>query len=216
MSAVPLLGSLSLPLVQRIEHLVDAGFEATRIAGLPGELVQRAARRSHVVRLTGFIAGDKAKDDLGTLQKAAADGAELTFAADITAALELQKVVITWLRAVESAGEPNRFLFQVILAESPPLPPPAEVQGFGGLDDFGLGDLGFDTDVLGDLEGLAGDIADVAEQALDVVDQLSALASLDGLSLGAILEPMDGQLASVSDVAGQFRDAARLLKEGLG
>lgn len=216
MSAVPLLGAISLPLVQRIEHFVDAGFEPTRIAGLPGALAQRAARRSHLVRLTGVIAGDSAAGDLGALQKAAADGAELTFAADITAALELQKVVITALRAVQSAGEPNRFLFELSLAESPPLPPPAEVQGFGGLDDFGLGDLGFDTDVLGDLEGLAGDIADVAEQALDVIDQLGALANLDGLSLGAILQPMDGQLASVGDLAGQFRDAARLLKEGLG
>ena len=41
MSAVPLLGEISLPHVQRIEHRFDGGFERVRVAGLPGELIQR-------------------------------------------------------------------------------------------------------------------------------------------------------------------------------
>jgi hypothetical protein len=215
MSAVPLLGDVTLPLVQRIEHLFEGGFERVRVAGLGGELLQRPSRPSHVIYLAGVIAGEKAADDLAALQKAAADGAERTFAADITTALELQKVVVTWFRAVESAGEPNRWLYEMVLLESPPLPPPAQVEAFGGLDDFGAGDLGFDTDVLGDLEDVAGDIADAAEAALDVVDQLSALTSLGDLAAGGIMQPMEAPLGGAADVATRFGEAAKLLRGGL-
>jgi hypothetical protein len=215
MSAVPLLGDVTLPFVQRIEHLLDGGFERVRVAGLAGELVQRPSRPSHVVYLAGLIAGQTAKDDLAKLQSAAAAGADMTFAADITTALELQKVVVTWFRAVELAGEPNRWSYEMVLVESPPLPPPAQVEAFGGLDDFGLGDLGFDTDILGDLEGLAGDIAAAADKALDVVNQLDALAGLGDLTAGGLLQPMDAPISGVATAATRAVDAARALMEGL-
>jgi hypothetical protein len=150
------------------------------------------------------------------MQQAATDGAELTFSADITSALDLQKVVITSLRAVEVAGQPNRFSYELMLAESPPLPPPAEISGFGGLDDFGVGDLGFDTDILGDLEDLAGDIAGAVDAALDAIDQLSALANLDDLQVGNFMAPITQTTGAISDLASRFKDAARDLGELFG
>lgn len=213
---IPLLGDVSLEFVQTIEHALDGGFASTRIANLPGELQQRAGRPSHRIRISGVLFGETAANDLSSLQTAAATGEELTFAADITTALDLQKVVITGLHAVELAGERGRYAYQVSLAESPPLPPPAEVSGFGfgGLDDFGLGDLGFDTDILGDLQDLAGDIAGAVSDALDVVDALSALANIGDLGgLGGVFEPLEQPVATVGQIASDLTNSITKLSQ---
>jgi hypothetical protein len=217
MTAIPLLGDISLQYVQTIRHELDTGFVPTPIAGLPGELQQRVARRSHQLYISGLLIGEEAPAQLETLQQAAASGEELTFAADITTALSLQAVVISSFRAVEDAGRPNRFWYELKIVESPPLPPPAELSGFGGLDDFGLGDLGFDTDILGDLQDLAGDIAGAVNDALDVIDQLSNLANLGNLGLGGgLLDPLDEVSGSVSDIAGDLGEALDNLSELFG
>jgi hypothetical protein len=213
---VPLLGDVSLEFVQDIQHSLDGGFAATRIANLPGELQQRSGRPSHRILITGVLFGESAADQLSLLQEAAANGEELTFAADITTALDLQKVVITGFRAVEQAGESGRFAYQVALAESPPLPPPVEVSGFGfgGLDDFGLGDLGFDTDILGDLADLAGDIAGAVNDALDVLDALSALANLGDLGgLGGVFDPLTQPVDKVGGIANELTSSIARLSE---
>ena len=207
--AIPLLGDISLAYGQVIEHALDAGFVAMPVAGLEGSYMQRLRRGSHQIRLVGVLFGPEAKDQLKTLQEAASTGEALTFAADISEALELQQVVITRFNAREEAGSPNRFMYELFITESPPLPEPAQVGAFGGLDDFGVGDLGFDTDILGDLEDLAGDIAGAVDDALDVIDQLGALANLDGLSVDGILEPLDeplGGLAEAGEVLGSATD----------
>ena len=209
--STPLLGDTSLEYVQRIEHSHDSGFVSTRIAGLAGELQQHTGRLSHRVRIQGVLFGESAATTLASMQQAAADGAELTFSADITSALDLQKVVITALRAVETAGQPGQWAYELMLAESPPLPPPAEISGFGGLDD-----LGFDTDILGDLENLAGEVAGAVDAALDAIDQLSALANLDDLQLGNVLEPISRASGQIGDLAARFKDASRDLGELFG
>jgi hypothetical protein len=211
---IPLLGDTPLEYVQRIEHALDAGFAPTRIAGLAGELQQRSGRPSHRVRIAGLLIGEGAHDALGTLQAAAQAGGELTFSADITGALDLQKVVIHAFQAQELAGSPQRIAYEIELAESPPLPPPAEVSGFGGLDDFGLGDLGLDPGVLGDIADLAGEVAGAVDQALGAVEALGALANLaasGGLDFAGILEPLDGAGRSVGTIAQQFQQATRSL-----
>ena len=211
---IPLLGDISLQYVQRIEHSLEAGFVASRIAGLEGELQQRSGRASHQVRIEGVLVGDTARDDLGTLQAAAQTGEEIPFAADVTSALDLQKVVIRSFRAEEGAGRPGPIHYRLELAESPPLPPPAEVSGFGGLDDFGLGDLGIDTGMLGDLESLAGDVAAAVDQAMGAVDALGALASLatsGGLDFAGILDPLNQTVDRMRGVASTFQAATRAL-----
>jgi hypothetical protein len=204
---IPLLGAISLEFVQRIEHSIDAGFVSTPIAGLPGELQQRSNRMSHRIALEGVLFGASAADNLKSLQEAAGNGEELTFSADITTALDLQKVLITRLDAIETAGNPSRFDYRLQLAESPPLPPPAQVSGFGGLDDFGLGDLGFDTDILGDITDIAGDIAGAVNDALQVIDAVTALADLGGLELGNFLAPIGEVGDRVASVGTNFRNA---------
>lgn len=211
--AIPILGGISLNAVQRIEHSLDAGFAGTPIAGLEGDLQQRSNRRSHRIHLTGVLSGETALADLEKLQLAAAGGEELDFSADITSALDLQKVVITDMRSVETAGEPGRFLYTMLIAESPPLPPPAQLGGFGGLDDFGFGDLGFDTDILGDIADLAGDIAGAVNDALGVLDALGSLANLDGLQVGGILQPMQAAVDKLGSIAPSMQSAVKGLAD---
>ncbi len=213
---VPLLGDISLEYVQRIEHSLDGNFLSSAIPGLDGQLQHRIARPSHRVRLRGILFGDGAAEQLSSLQKAAADGGELTFSADITTALDIQHVVIDSFHVVQDAAIPGRYVYELRLVESPPLPPPAEVSGFGGLDDFGFGDLGFDTDILGDIAGLAGDIAGAVNDALGVIDALGALASLDGLSVSGILQPLQDAANNVSPLASQFKDALTSLGDLFG
>jgi ParB-like chromosome segregation protein Spo0J len=214
---IPLLGDISLEAVQRIEHSLDGGFVAMRIAGLPGELQQRLARPSHQIQIAGVVFGDGAKDKIASLQKAAENGDELSFAADITTALDLKKVVITRFRAREQAGEPGRYEYELTVVESPPLPPPAQVSPFGGLGDFGLGDLGFDTSLLGDLESVAGAVAGAVDKAMQVIDALQALSNLDGLSLGSgLLKPMEDAMKGVANLADGFKKASSSLASVFG
>jgi len=212
--AIPLLGDVSLEYVQRIEHALDGGYVATRIAGLGGELQQRVARPSHRIAITGVLVGETASDTLASLQHQAAGGAELTFAADITSALELQKVVVTGFRAAQVAAFTDRITYEIELAESPPLPPPASLEPFGGLGDFGLGDLGFDTDLLGDLSELADQVAGAVDAAMAAVETLGALASLadlGDLSLGNVMAPIGDAAAKLPSVGDDIADAASKL-----
>jgi hypothetical protein len=218
---IPLLGDIALEAVQRIEHTLDGGFVAMRIAGLPGELQQRLARPSHQVHIVGILFGDGAKDKIGSLQKAAEKGDELTFAADIISALDLKKVVISSFRARELAGEPGRYAYDLTVVESPPLPPPAQVSSFGGLGDFGLGDLGFDPgslgSVLGDISSVASTVAGAVDKAMQVVDTLKALSNLGGLSLGpGLLKPMEDAVGGVAKLADSFKKAGASLSSVFG
>lgn len=211
---IPLLGDISLSTVQRIEHSLEAGFVSSAISGLEGELQQRAGRPSHRILIEGVLFGATARDDLSALQTAAQTGAELTFSADITSALDLQKVVIRGFQAEEVAARADQVRYRLELAESPPLPPPAQLSGFGGLDDFGLGDLGFDTDVLGDLGALAGDIASAVDDAMGAIDALGALANLassGGLDFGGIMDPLNQTVDTMRSLTSGLQDASRAL-----
>jgi hypothetical protein len=210
---IPLLGDVPLEVVQSIEHLLDPGFVATPIAGLEGELQQRAARGSHRVAVRGMLLGEGAAEALGKLQEAAAAGEEVAFAADISAALELEQVVIESFHAAEEAGRPGTYHYELVIAESPPLPPPAQLEPFGGLGDFGLGDLGLDLGVLDDISSLAEDVAGAVDSALDVVGALAGLADLG--SLGGFLEPMSRNVSGIGAVGEQVADAARTSSEAL-
>lgn len=200
-ASMPLVGDVPLRAVQVVEHDLDGGFEAVGVPGLDGDVLQRAGRGGHLVRIRGVLVGADARKDLGVLQGLAAAGEEVAFSADITTALELERVVITHLTVHEVAGTHDVIHYDVQLAESPPLPPPAQVSSFGGLGDFGLGDLGFDTDVLGDVAGIAADVAGAVDTVMEVADQLSALTALGSLDVGGPLEPLSASVRAVGTAA---------------
>lgn len=217
----PMIDDVELKAAQCIRQETDQAFVSHRVAGLDGTVHQKLGRRSHRIVLEGFLLPDTAADDLKTLQEKAAAGAEVSFTADIATALNVDHMLIESLaveQAVESGGG---FAYTVTLVESPALPPPAQLSAFGGLDEFGLGDLGFDPGALADLAGdvldQAGSIADAVDGALSAVEQLASLASLADLSsLSNPLTPLTdavGELATVgASVGSALGELGGLLK----
>jgi len=205
MTAVPMLGDLALEHVTRVETRLAQRLAAVPVVGLAGDAQQNLGRASHVIALSGLIIGEDAADKLGTLQEKAASGEELDFTADISTALELAKVVVVDARFTAEAGRPGRYGFELTLRESPPLPPPAEASPFGGLDGM---DLGFDTDILGDVMEAAGELQAAVEAAAEAVQQIAALAGLADLALGNPLTPMQEAAGSVASVADPSAGAA--------
>jgi hypothetical protein len=219
---VPLLGKTTLTAVQQIDHAVAGGFEAVDIPGLDGDALQRAGRGSHRIWIRGILAGDDALTTLGELQRLAASGEEISFAADITTALELERVVVAELRAQAVAGTAAVVGYDIHLVESPPLPPPAEVSGFGGLGEFGIGDLGFDTDITGDIADLAGEVASAVDDVSSAVDAVSAVAAgltaageLGSLDVAGIFGPLADVAREAASLPGLVADLAKALEDVL-
>jgi hypothetical protein len=210
--ATPMIDDVQLAATQWVRQETDQGFVAHEVAGLDGTVHQKLGRRSHRVTLCGLLVADSAGDDLKTLQEKASSGTEVTFAADIATALAVEHMVIESLAVEQQVGAGAQYAYTVALAESPPLPPPAELAQFGGLDDFGLGDLGFDP---GALAGIAGEIADQAgavmgaiDGALDAVEGLASLASLGDLSsLANPLKPLTDAADGLAGVGGKVGEA---------
>lgn len=215
--AIPMIDDIELKAVQGIWQETDAGFVPLRVPGLPGTVHQNVSRRSHRVLLRGVLLPDTAVDDLGKLQKKAAAGEEVTFTADITTALEIQKMVIEWFRAGQQVGQTGQTTYEIVLSENPPLPPPAEVSSFGGLDGFGLGDLGFDPGALGDVLGgiadQAGALMEAASAAMDAVQKLEGLANLAKLgAVGNPIQPVAEAAKNVTSAASGLKSVADAVK----
>jgi hypothetical protein len=183
------------------------------IPGLAGDVQQVIGRASHEIEIAGVIAGTDAADKLSSLQGKVKTGEEVTFTADITSALELENVIVTLAEIEERAGVPGYYDYRLFIRESPPLPPPAELSPFGGLD--GL-DLGFDTDILGDIADVAGDLQGAIEQVAGALDALDALAGLGDLGLNNPLTPMMEQADRVGGSAEGGAGAAQSLSDLLG
>src|SRR5437764_1788383 len=199
---VPMIDDIELKAVKVIRQETDQDFVRQKIAGLPGTLHQRLGRRSHRVLLSGALLPDTAAGDLEKLQGKAAAGDEVTFTADITTALTIDKMVIEAFRAEQQVGPAGQITYSIALAESPPLPPPAEISAFGGLGDFGLGDLGFDPGALGsvldDIQSAADTVMQAADSAISAVEKLSALASLGDLAnVGNPVKPVVDKVAEL-------------------
>ena len=213
----PMIDDIELKAVQYIRQETEPDFIPQRIAGLAGTLHQSLGRRSHRVVVQGLLLPDSSTDQLKKLQEKAKTGSEVTFTADITTALEIDKMVIESLRAEQRVGPAGQIEYLLVLAESPPLPPPAEVSTFGGLDGFGLGDLGFDPDALGDVLGdvadQAGSIAEAASAAMDAVQKLQSLANLGNLAdVGNPLKPVTEQVGAVKGAGETLKGIAAGLK----
>jgi hypothetical protein len=183
------------------------------IPGLAGDVQQVVGRASYEIEISGLIVGDGAADGLRALQSKAGGGEEVTFSADITSALELDKVVIVAAEFEAHAGIPGYYDYRLLLRESPPLPPPAELSPFGGLDGV---DLGFDTDILGDIADVAGDLQTAIEQVAGALDTLEALAGLADLGLDNPLTPMTEAADRLGSSSEGSTGAAESLSDLLG
>lgn len=192
--SVPLLGDISLEFVQQIEHSLNTGYWPSRIAGLEGELQQRSGRPSHQIQIRGVLFGSDAIKQLERLQEAAAKGEELTFAYNITTALQLKKVVILEFHVIEDAGLPNCYHYNLRLKESAELPPPGLAGVSGEFDEF---DLSFDDNLLDKLQEEAEKIAGTVEKALNTIEQVKGMTNL---ALGNFIQPFEGTVSKVQNL----------------
>lgn len=211
--AIPMLDDLALDAVTWVRQSTRQRVLSLPVAGLMGDIQQRLGRASYEVELTGTLVGEGAPDALHDLQNKAKSGEEVTFTADITSALELDKVVIVSAVFEASAGRPNRYEYRLHLRESPPLPEPASLSPFGGLE--GL-ELRFDTDVLGDIADMAGELQGAIDAVTSALGALDALAGLKDLGAGNPLEPIQSRAGSLSDAGRGAGDAATALSGLMG
>jgi hypothetical protein len=201
----PMIDDIELKAVQQICQETEQDYVRQRIAGLDGTLHQKLGRRSHRVVLQGLLLPASAVEDLKKLQEKASSGGEVSFTADIASALSVEKMVIEFFSAEQQVGPAGQVAYRIVLAESPPLPPPAEVSPFGGLGDFGLGDLGFDPgtlgDVLSEIQDQAGAVMNAVDSALDAVGQLQALTSLGDLTgIGNLIKPISDKVGELAEL----------------
>jgi hypothetical protein len=206
-----MIDDIQLKAVQYIRQETDQDFTRQKVAGLAGTLHQKLGRASHRVVLTGFLLPATATDDLKQLQDKASSGDEVTFTADITTALSVDRMVIESFRAEQHVGPQGQIAYCIALAESPPLTP------FGGLGGFGLGDLGFDPGALGgvlnDIQNVAGAAMQAADSALSAVEKLSALASLGDLAnVGNPVKPVVDKVGELGSLGSAVSGLASTIK----
>jgi hypothetical protein len=208
-----MIDDLALDYVTRARQRTVHHSRSVPVAGLAGDVQQVLGRASYEIDISGVIVGEDAADKLRSLQEKVATGGETTFTSDITTALALDKVIIVEAEFEEGGGRPRYYDYRLLIRESPPLPPPAELSPFGGLDGF---DLGFDTDILGDIADIAGDLQNAIEQVAGALDTLQALAGLGDLSLSNPLSPMSEAADTLGGAGEGAPDAASKLSDLLG
>lgn len=210
---IPMLGDVPLDYVVHARQLTRQRIAAAEVVGLAGDVLQGLGRASHEVELQGLLVGAGALDALHTLQTHAKDGAALSFHADIVDGLEVAEMLIVEAEFRESAGRPDRFEYSLRLRETPPLPEPASVSGFGGLDGV---DLGFDTDVLGDIAGMADELQAGLDAVNDALGALDALSALSDLSLDNPLQPLQDETSELGALGEGLGQAGSALASLLG
>ncbi|MBV7335210.1 hypothetical protein KFU94_44615 [Chloroflexi bacterium TSY] len=193
---IPMLDDLALDYVTWARQRTRQHTLSMPIPGLAGDLQQQLGRSSHEIEIAGLLLGEEVADRLAELQNKASAGEAVPFTADIVTALEMENVLIVAAEFQEFAGQPGYYQYRFLLRESPPLPEPAELSPFGGLDGV---DLGFDTDVLGDITDIAGDLQGALDAVTDVLGDLEALAGLADLALGNPLTPVQEESASLEE-----------------
>jgi len=187
----PMIGNWEVPRVERIETLEGRRLARLPVPGLLGDLQQDLGADSLVVRISGSLHGDEARDKfLDELRQQFRAGEPVAFVADIVAATELDQVLIEELDLEEANDSADGFRYSIVLREY--VEPPPEAAPFAalgaelGAELDGIADLGLDAlklpDVLIDLPAL-GNPVEPMKPALDQLQQVTEQVPklLDGL-----------------------------------
>jgi len=186
----PVIGEWQVPSIERIETLEGRRIAVLPVPGLLGDIQQDRGASSLTVQISGSLNGDDARDDF--LQKLREDfkaGDPVSFAADITTASDLDRVLIDELEVEEVNDSADGFRYRIVLREyvEPPEPPPP-------VDDLGA-DLGVDLDSLASL-GLDGlNLPDLLGGVPDIANPVPPLqGALQGVqsATGAVPGMLDG------------------------
>jgi hypothetical protein len=135
-----MLDDLELPQVQHITTVDHRAVAAHTIVGHDGSVLQNLGRHATEVVVHGVATGPQADDLAARLDATLRDGTPVSFVADITADVQLERVVVIDLSVAEVAGHPDRVAYGLTLREF--TEPPAQAP------------TGVDNAILGDAAGL--------------------------------------------------------------
>lgn len=170
MIARPMIGQWEVPRIERIETLEGRRIARLPVPGLLGDIQQDLGAASLTVEISGSLQGDEARDDfLQSLRDSFRAGDPVSFAADITKAADLDRVLIDELKLDECNEAAGSFRYRIVLREfvEPPPPPPQ-------VDDLGL-DLAGELDSLASLGLAALNLPDLLGAIPDVSNPVPAL-----------------------------------------
>lgn len=173
-----MIGDWQVPSIERIRARERRRLSRLGVPGLAGDLHHDLGVTSLVVEIEGSVQGDDARDELlDRLRTPFLAGDPVGFAADITTATKLERVLIEELRVSEhNDGVGARY--HIVLREyvEPPEPPTPIDELGGGLDAELDALAGLGLDGL-ELPGLVGDIPDLADPTPPVREALDAVKS---------------------------------------
>ena len=182
-----MIGEWEVPRIERIRTLEWRRLARHSVPGLAGDLHQDMGRHSLVVEISGSLHGDVEREEfLNSVREPFKAGEPLSFVADITAATELEQVLIEHVDVAEVNEHADSFRYTIRLRQyvEPPEPPTPIAElgaGLGAeLDQLaGLGDLGLELpNLLGDIPSI-GDPTPPLREALNGVS--AAVAPLNDL-----------------------------------
>lgn len=157
MAVTPMLGDWVVPRIARLNTVQARKLAAFPVPGRQGSAYQDLGADAAVIEIAGSVFAEEERTAfLDTVQETFAAGTPITFVADITAATDIQYVLIDSLVLEERGTHPGEIAYHLRLRESPPPPPPPDP--FGGIDS-------------GLLDAAAG-LVDEVGAALDALDAL--------------------------------------------
>jgi hypothetical protein len=193
MSVKPMLGDWEIPRVALMRTLESRRFAEQPIPGRAGNILQDLNAAPIVLEIAGSIFAEEERNEfLDSVRKKFRAGQPLTFVADITAATDLQFVVVESMHFEEIAQRPDQISYHLLLRESPPPPPPPNP--LGALD--------------ASLIDLAGSYVDDVTGVLDTLDALANLPDFNDPSalLGGTLDNVGTALEGLTTISGQLTD----------
>ena len=181
----PALGDWEIPRISGIRSLERRRFAELAVPGRRGSLYQDLNTSPARIEITGSLFGDETRNAfLEELRGRFAEGAPVTFVADIVTSTSIQYVVIESLEFEESGSVPDQVAYRIVLLESPPPPPPPDP--FGGID----------TSLLDE----AGNLVDTVSSALDAIDALGNIPDI-GDPTPQVRESMDRVRTATTGIA---------------
>ncbi len=188
MNTKPVLGDWEIPRIQQMRTRERRRFAELPIPGRAGGLLQDLNSESTAIEIHGSLFADERGEFLSSVREKFRQGAPLTFVADITAATDIQYVVVEDMVFEESSRFPDQIDYYLKLRESPPPPPPPDPLG------------GIDTSLLDQAAGFVDGVTDV----LDAIDALANVPDFTDPSalLGGTLNEVTGAIGELGNIGG--------------
>lgn len=192
MAVTPMLGDWEVPRIARIATRQARKLAAFAVPGRQGSVYQDLGADAAVIEIAGSVFTEEERTAfLESVQEHFDAGEPMTFVADITAATDIQYVLIDSLAVEERGTRPGEIAYRLSLRESPPPPPPPDPLG------------GIDSGLLDAAAGLVDDVG----AALDAIDALGDIPDFTDPSalLGGATDEALSAIDRIGEIGGTLQ-----------